>query len=140
MEDTFHVFLSSEDSTGIFPENSPSDFTVLLPERIRLAEGKWLCGLLSVHIPTRSEKNPLFICSDICSESVTGEYKLPVLARIFGTSTKPNNILFIPVKKRELSSIRIYIKEKRYGIVAFDAGHSYCVLQFRKDEALPSYS
>jgi hypothetical protein len=139
MEDTFHIYLSSKDSEEAYPENSSRDFTVKLPQRIQLSKGKWWCGLISMQLPGKPSK-PAFVCSDICDESVTGDYKLPVLARVRSTATEVNNISFVPVKKRDLNSIRIYLKKSQHELAPLSSGQSYCVLQFRKDEALPTYS
>ena len=127
--DTFHIYLSSGDSLDSFPDNEPGDFRVQLPQRVYLAEGKWWCGVAQLEIP-ENPKEPLYLCSNICMDSITGDFKLPVLRRIRGKVTQPTNVIYVPVKGRELSTIRIFIRSLRGEAVSFASQTSYCTLRF----------
>lgn len=131
MESSFYVYLSSQDSTNNFPDNSAFDFTLLLPERIFLEGDKWWCGLIQCHL-TSAPKQDVFICTDICAESVTGSSRLPVLRRIRTKVFEASHVTYVPVKVRELSSIRVYIRDKRGNSLPFSAQTSSCVLHFQR--------
>lgn len=134
MEDVVHMYLSSEDSRKSFPSNTSSNFRCLLPERLQLTEGKWRCALLELRLPEPVQQ-PLYLCSNICEESIAGEFKLPILARIDGELTQPNHVIYILVKTKELSVIEIYLYDRNGRPVSFSSGMSYCTLRFCKDEA-----
>ncbi len=137
MAETFHIYLSSKDSVTTH-NNSPGDFTTVLPERIQLKEGKWLCGLVELILPQTPQKH-LYVCSDISSNSIIDEFRLPVLGRISAETTRPYNITFVPVNARELSSIRIYLREDFHTSPSFSSGISYCTLRFQRNEAVSTY-
>lgn len=137
MDETFHIYLSSKDSVTTH-NNSASDFSKQLPERVQLEGGKWVCGLLELILPKNPQK-PLYVCSDICSNSIIDDFKLPVLGRITTKTTRPNNITFVNVNVRELSSIRIYLREDFRTQPSFSSGISYCALRFQRDEAVSTY-
>lgn len=135
MEHTRHIYLSSRDPA--FPENSPSNFRCLLPERMQLSGANWWCCLLELRIPENISE-PLYLCSDACLESIVGQKKLPVLGMIGGKITQPNHVTYIPVKVKDISIIRLYICDSLGHPVSFSSGTSYCSIRFCNDEA-PCY-
>lgn len=63
MRDEFYMLLSSDNSIKYFPDNNPSNFTVLLPYEVQL-QGSWKTALVEIqypqtllHVPNRSENN-----------------------------------------------------------------------------------
>lgn len=134
MSDCVNIYLSSDDSPLHFPSNTAWDFTTQLPERMHL-EGEWQCGLLEVHLPEVDSDQALYLCSDMCSDSIVGEKKLPVLGRVTGGLTQPSHVTYAKTRTRLLSSIRLYIVDGRGAPVSFGAGTSYCSLQLCKDES-----
>lgn len=87
----------------------------------------------------QAPEHQLYLCSDLCENSIIGEYTLPVLRRIGRVTTRPPIIAYVPVKTRELSTVRVYIKENVQDIPSFSSGMFYCVLRFRRDEAVSAY-
>jgi hypothetical protein len=83
MENNYYLYLTSEDSTDIPPENSPSDFTVELPRSLSL-DGDWECCLKELCAPPGSEV--LYVCSDLCLESFACDTSYPVLRVVSGTT------------------------------------------------------
>ena len=66
------LYLSSDDSHNVFPNNKALDFKVRLPNILQL-EGEWMCAVLQVALTTgnkekRLEKH-LYLCSGMCIES-----------------------------------------------------------------------
>lgn len=126
----FPVYLSSNDSMHSFPENNPADYTVRLPERLFLERGNWWCGLSQLRLPDTKIDYPVYLCSDLCGDSVVGEFKVPVLQRIHGSITEPTNLLYLPVIKEDISSIRLYLISSSRSPISFEVGASHCTLQF----------
>ncbi len=50
---TFHVKVASNDTSNIYPENSPSDFSVQLPHELILPGNSWEVALSSFHYPSQ---------------------------------------------------------------------------------------
>ena len=56
-EHGFYITLPSESSRDVFPENNPSEYTVILPRWIHL-KGEWEIGLHSILIHHGTSFNP----------------------------------------------------------------------------------
>lgn len=139
MENTHHIYFSSGDSRATFPDNSPSSFRCLLPERLQLIGGNWWCALLELRLP-ETPSDLLYLCSDICHESIAGQFKLPVLALIGAQLTQPNHMIYIPLKTTDLSVIRFYLSDRFGNPISFSSGTSYCTIRICNDEALRYYT
>lgn len=111
MERSVHILhlnsLASEQSSS--DAKSASDFTVKLPETISLSPvGDWFCSLKQCYLGF-SWSYPLFVCCDLCEESVGGERKLPILRVIHKKeATVYDDGLSIPIIKRDIDRVRIY--------------------------------
>ena len=44
---THYLYLNFNDSSDIFPENTPWDFQIMLNNNIEL-NGKWMCSLIDI--------------------------------------------------------------------------------------------
>lgn len=141
-QDRFYVFLSNEDSKTIYPQNSPQDFIVQLPERIKLY-GSWSVALTEVSYPFKFRKgivpNWLDIEVDVCEASIVGDQKQCILRRlpISGKHLTFNPPFFFPVRHQEIDSIHVYIKDESGAVASFTSGLSYCTLQFVKHASHP---
>ena len=133
MKKQFYVHLSSDDSKEYFTENNSSKFTVILPEQLHLT-GSWEVALCAISYPKlRPKPNKILICSDICSESIIGEKRLPLLEVITGklpASFYPRQ--YIPVRVQEVNQISVYIKDGSGALASFNRGTSMCTLHFKK--------
>ena len=101
---SMYIYLSSKVTTS-HPENTASDFTVQLP---RTLSGKKECGIVEVRLPA-SRKNPLFVCADLCAESVVNNKTLPVLRRVAQKTFLPSFITYVPLRVQDFHTVRIYI-------------------------------
>jgi hypothetical protein len=131
MSQPFHIFLSSLDSLDIHPRNHGSDFTVVLSENICL-QGEWECALLESHIYV-TPPNPWYVCCDLVEESLTGDFKLPILRRAKSNTPPFEQLTYIPVKQRDFNGIRIFMRKRNNKPIktVSTAKHTLCTLHFR---------
>ena len=139
MENSHHIYLSSIDSRLAFPDNKVSAFSCLLPDHLSLSSGNWWCALLELHLPEEIQQ-PLHLCSNICDESIVGEFKRPILARITNKWTHPNHVIYVPLKTRDLAVIHLYLYEGSGEIASLSPGTCYCTLRLCNDEGIRYYS
>jgi len=137
----FHLYLSSEDSKDLYPNNKPSSFVVQLPKTICL-KGMWMCALCEVqynHEAARSHEN-IYICSDLCEGSIVGKRMFPVLRQVFTKGKKSrrltqeqySQLYYVKVTKEEFNTITIHIKDRNGDEVSFLTQELNCILHFKK--------
>lgn len=120
-----YIYLSSK-SSAHYPENTAADFTVQLPKNI---SGVKDCGVVEVKLPV-VPKSPLFICTDLCVESITNSKTLPVLRQLGQKTFLPSFITYVPLRVQSFDTIRIYIC-KESGEKATFAGETKVTLHLR---------
>lgn len=129
---TQHILYLSSDR-GTLPGSTNGDFTVSLPKRLTLP-GEWVCALLEFHCPSITGVHCLHVCTNICEESIVGDCTLPILKKImyndfdFGM----NDLIYLRVNQRELTHIRIYIKDDEGRSVSFQEGTLTCTLRLQR--------
>lgn len=118
--------------TEHFPDNSVVDFSVQLP---RVLTGNWKLGVVEASLPFLP-KNPLFLCSDLCTESIVNEQHLPVLCQISKKVFTPSNISYIPTRATQFHILRVYICDKA-GVIQKPSGGGQVTVTIHllKDEA-----
>ncbi len=99
-----YIYLNSKPSAE-FPENKATDFTVQLPRTIT---GVQECGVIEVRLPSTPGK-PLFVCTDVCEDSIVNSKSLQVLRRVSLKTVVPSLVTYVPLRLREFDRIRIYI-------------------------------
>ena len=82
-----------------------------------------------------SEKEPIYLCSNICEESIVENIKMPILRRIKrGASGIVNssicNIIWLRVMRPTISSIRLYIANGKGEIITLGSEKLNCTLLF----------
>ena len=131
----FYLYLSSVDSVDYFPSNTSDNFIVKLPELYKLP-GHWEVALTEIHLPARAGQTAesFSVYSDICEETVIGGIKEPVLRKLFNTTDEAtfSQYYYIPVRSKEIGSIRIFIKSTDGKSVSFRKGTLHCTLHIRK--------
>lgn len=120
-----YAYLSSKPSAH-YPENTAGDFTIQLP---RTVSGVQECGIVEVKLPTVPQK-PLFLCSDICVESITNNQTLPVLRRLGQKLSLPSIITYVPLRGQSFDTIYFYIC-KESGEKANLVGETQITLHFK---------
>ena len=103
-----YLYIKSDDSLQFYPQNTPNDFTVELPEIINL-KGKWAIALLDIYIKD-TLTDPIYILTDICEQSVQNGNLNPILKVIYPDCVHFSNLHYIPVKVSSLKRISIYIR------------------------------
>ena len=128
---------------NIYPTNTPGKFYSKLPNTLYL-DGQWDCALVQfqyinkyVHtIPTS-----LFVCMDLCLQSIIGNRKLPILRRISNVKNIQSNeiieatfdhLLYIPLNQKVIDVIEIYITDEKSNPVIFSQGPLLITLHMQK--------
>ena len=109
------------------------DTTLELPIPMDI-EG-YVCGIIEMNGKLSMYKGDLFLCSDICEESVAGETVMPVLRNI---KRRPNgviindltHVIWLKIIRPKITSIRVYIANVRGDIMSFGDDKLKCTLLF----------
>jgi hypothetical protein len=132
--DEFYVFLSSEDSHELYPDNTANYFTVNFKKSIQL-NGDWSVGLAHMKCQFESVPSIAHIECDICGESYISNAYRPLLNVVYPKFRKYvnhfTNVLYMPVTTNVFNKITISIREGGTCI-----NTSYCVLHFKKNGTL----
>lgn len=131
------MVLTSTDCSDYF-DNKPNCFRVQLNNQIPF-EGYWSVALTEFSTESwisSKKKSELFVCCDICEETIVGGKDAPLLRRVC-LGQNPENIAFtvpyyIPVKICELQQICIYITDREGNLVSFLDGPVTVTLHFKK--------
>ena len=144
--DEFYIHLSSTDSEDTYPHNTPADFRVQLPERVRF-HGIWQCALAEIQYLSESSmpktiSTNLWVSSNVCCASIVGNTKAPILrclTSVLGTYTTYDYSLqhlhYYPVKLTEVDVIHIYINTDDGNKASFLSGTLKVTLHFRQSTA-----
>ena len=124
-----YIYLCSTDSAGTHPSNQPYDFTIDLPQTLRL-EGKWECALMEIHFSKENLHEDLLIMTDIVENSYIKDIQLPVL-RVVQRSTVVSNPYYFPVSRDTVSHLQIYIRTDSMKVPSFDDKPLTCTLHFQ---------
>ena len=124
------LYLSSQDSLDIHPDNKPTDFIVELPRTLYL-EGPWEAALLD--IKHDEWLNNIFVFCDWCDTSVVRGQDLQVLRMVprFGFESL---YYYIPlIKQHHFQRIHITIKgHDLQDVSSFATEPTTCTLRLRK--------
>ena len=134
------VYIRSNESNGLFPENNPWHFKIHLKSPLVLKKN-WLVSLLEFHATASksrtlySTNQTLFIFSNICSESIADGEKKPLLRRISMTKTRKWDYIFdspiyFSINVNELYEFEIYIKDLQGNDASFLQDPVLMTLQF----------
>ena len=98
-----------------------------------------VCGIIEMSGKLSTYKGDIFLCSDICEESITGETVMPVLRNI---KRRPdgfimndvNHVIWLRLNRPKLSSIRFYIANAKGDIMSFGDKKLKCTLLLTSSE------
>ena len=80
------LVLKSSDSPLFHPNNQPYNFRVHLPKPLIL-NGVWTVSLLEFSLdPGQTKQRGLpevFLCSNICEDTIVGDKELPLMRRVY---------------------------------------------------------
>ena len=98
-----------------------------------------VCGIIEMSGKLTTYNGDLFLCSDICEESVAGTTIMPVLRNI---RRRPNGIIindvnhviWLKLKRPKITSMRFYIANARGDVMSFGDDKLKCTLLFSSSE------
>ena len=130
--DKYILLRSTDSKEKYYPENQPFDFFVNLNKPLHLDEGHWLVGLTEITVLNWTSKRTdcidVYICSSVCDASYVGDSELPVLRQISLQGDKKIRTFvfpqchYIPVKGKDIQTIRMYIKDRNNESASFITG------------------
>ena len=138
-----YIYLSNTDSLNIYPTNTPGKFYSKLPNTLYL-DGQWDCALLQFQYVNKyfhSVPSNLFVCMDLCLESIADNRKIPILRRISNVKNIQidqtiestfDQLVYVPLKQKVIDVIEIYIVDEKSNPIIFSQGPLLTTLHFRK--------
>ena len=128
------VYISSKDSKDTHPDNQVSDFVVELPTPL-LLDGRWEVALLdSQSTLAKSGKTRMYVCVDLCVESVARGKSVPILAKVprRGYYESPLTY-FTDVRGEFIERIRVFLLDDNLKPLDASGGGDFaCSLVFRR--------
>ena len=133
-QNSFFIFLSSEDSLSYHPDNTPYNFIVELKESLQII-GEWEVGICDFFCSeTISQK--CYIFSDIVDYSYVRNSLEPILRTLMPSNASSSIffpiIFYFPIKVNSLNRIRVYIKDNQMRLLTTLSGAVSLSLHFRK--------
>ena len=109
------------------------DTTLELP--IPIDADDCLCGIIELNEKLSTYRGDLFLCSDICEESIAGDTVMPVLQNIKRRGNGViindiNHVIWLRVIRPKISSINFYIANAYGEIMSFGEEKLKCTLLF----------
>ena len=83
-----------------------------------------LCGIIEMSGRLSTYKGDLFLCSDICEESLVGDIVMPVLRKISRRANgviinDVNHVIWLRLMRPQITSLRFYIVNSLGEIMSF---------------------
>ena len=108
---SIRLVLRSSDSQQVYNGNTPHDFMVHLPKPLYLHEGHWTVSLLELNLSVATTQPKLYVCSNLCQNSIVGDRVLPLLRLV--NLVKAENIICIypyqvSLRLGEFQDVRVY--------------------------------
>jgi hypothetical protein len=133
-----YLFLASSDSKEFYPENIPSQFIVQLPHILQL-QGDWFCALRSFDYRGDTVLPPeLYICSDICEDSIVRNTQTSVLQYI-NTPEKTKSLslqfkdpYYLKITQTQLNRIKFCLLSSTLTQTNISTGTVHCILHLKK--------
>jgi hypothetical protein len=126
-----NLYISSRDSTDLYPQNTASNFRVQLPKYIQLDEGNWTCGVTQCVLPSRPT-DPVYITGDFIESSVFGERLQPILCMVTAKTKEFQHIDYTRVKSHQFSTLHLKLVNRHGDEVVTGKGTTFIVLDFKK--------
>lgn len=130
-----YLYLSSSDSTHLYPDNTGVDFTVRLPQPI--TGQNHMLGMVHCITPSKPVE-PLYIVCDVVQSSVLGEYQLPILDQTSVKTKEFTHVAYKPVTVSEISTLRVKLLNRRRELASYTSGKTYIILHLKQWETLIS--
>ena len=117
--------------------STSGDMTLELP--VPLEVDGYVCGIIEMAGQLKRNPGDIFLCSDICEESLAGETVMPVLRRIRRRGdglilNDVNHVIWLRIIRPKLTSIRFYIANGKGDIMSFGDEKLKCTLLLTSSE------
>ncbi|KAJ8311522.1 hypothetical protein KUTeg_010877 [Tegillarca granosa] len=131
-----YILIDSEDSRAYFPQNTVAAFRVVLDTRLDF-KGQWYVGLCEVHCTNVTSSGEIYICTNICGETLLAGKKEQLLRRIVVEKDKDISTVFtapfyLPLTTSTWQDIEIYIKDKQGHLSTLIGGKVSLTLHIRR--------
>ena len=98
-----------------------------------------LCGIIEMSGRLSTYKGDLFLCSDICEESLVGDIVIPVLRKISRRANgviinDVNHVIWLRLMRPQITSLQFYIVNSLGEIMSFGDDKLKCTLLFTSSE------
>ena len=99
----------------------------------------YVCGIIEMAGQLKRNSGDIFLCSDICEESLAGETVMPVLRRIRCRGdglilNDVNHVIWLRIIRPKLTSIQFYIANGKGELMSFGEDKLKCTLLFTSSE------
>lgn len=130
-QDRYRIYISSESSKDLHPQNELTDFVFELPRPL-LLDGKWEVAIHEA-VSNVGKGGRMFVCTDLCTEAVADGKLVPILAKMRkrGTYTQPLP-LYADVRGIFVKRIRVYMLDEDLRPFSAPAGSFNCVISLRR--------
>lgn len=131
------MVLRSFDSKEVHKHNETFDFRVKLDTPLCL-DGSWVVAMTEItmdKLKTSYRKQNFYVYSNICKESFVGPTLLPLLRKVYFTSTFGmiyDTPSYTPVNSKYIHDIHIYIKDDTDKIASYLTGDLTVTLHLKK--------
>ena len=117
--------------------STSGDTTLELP--VPLNVDGYVCGIIEMSGKITQYKGDLFLCSDVCEESLVRDTVMPVLRNIRRRSNGViindiNHVIWLKVIRPHFTSIRFYIANAKGESMSFGDDKLKCTLLFTSSE------
>lgn len=135
-KDRYQFYLCSEDSENLQPQNKVTDFIVELPEPLDLP-GIWEVGLYQADYRLSRQSGNIYLCCDLCEESLIHGRQLPILQKLEPRGGYFNPIpLFVDVKADFIRRIHLCLLDTELKPMPVESGKFECTLILRRQRCL----
>lgn len=122
-----YVYISSDNSKDFYPKNNAYDFTVKLNDPLEL-QGKWKVALSAFYFG--DEPLELYVYCTLCESNNVLDRYLPILRRIYQSSSEFQNLQFVSVNRNFVDTIKFYIRDLNHEIPSKTISRVSCALNF----------
>ncbi len=123
------VYLSSQDSLQLYPDNTSSNFRVQLPQYMI---GFCECAVIHCALPGRPGK-PVYVLCDFVESSILGNTFQPVLCVMTSKIREFSHLHYTNVKNDQLLTLHIKLVNRAGVEIVQPSGSTVVVLDFLKE-------
>ena len=127
-----YLYISSNDSNHIYPNNNASDFWIEFPHAISLL-GVWEIAVIEMNFSSPNTDDFYLLC-DACEVSYINNSYRPVLRNIHSNTSHIifNHPVYVKVSRDKLERLHFYILRESGLSSSFSSETLKCTLHLRK--------